>query len=319
MSPTGKILLGDLSNGSSIKLALAEPGCRPDAAQLYSCQDQEDVEGAIVSHLSEAGDISLVGAGFSTSGWEVDGRIDLVHFGFSLDKDYIRDLLGTSRVCVVNNFVAKALAIPVLEDDERERICGEDQPPGGVVAVIGPNSGLGGAVLAPAGSGRWVANHCEGGHADFAPRTALEIEILKLMMDKYGHVSRERAVSAHGLVELWACLATIEGDVCEPLTIDEILVQAYVGDDRARTAIRLQTEIYAGVASDFALMVGAKGGVYLGGTHLEALGTLFDPEVFTARFYDKGRVSSFVRDIPVYRLRTSDPEILGVGTLFDAH
>lgn len=314
---SGKVLLGDLSSGSYVKLALAEAGCRPDSVYNYACGSLGDLEAALGGFLADHGNPALSGAAFSTSGWEIDGRVDLVHFGFTLERYHVAQLLGTPWVKIVNNFVAKALAVPILDESERERVSGDDVAPGHVVAVVGPTTGLGGAFLSPDGRGGWVASHCEAGHSDFAPRTELEIEILRIMMRKYGHVSRECAVSTRGLKDLWSCLAAIEGDNEATPSTDEILARAYIGDVRATQAIRLQTEIYAGVASDFALMTGAKGGVYLVGSFLERLGHLFDPAVFAARFYDKGRVSSYVREIPVYRITVPDCEILGISTLFD--
>ena len=317
MNASGTVLLGDLSGGSVLKLGLAEPGRRPESIGLYACASLLDFEDAVADFVAGQGSPILVGTAFSTSGWEVDGNIDLVHYGFSLNRQWLRNLLGTPRISVVNDFVAKALSVPILTEDERVRVCGEDGRPGDVVAVVGPTTGLGGASLAPNGQGGWIASHCEGGHSDFAACNALEIEILKVMIEKYGHVSRERAVSAPGLVELWRCLSIIDGDAPDPLSVDEILAQAYIENERAKSAIRVQTELYAGVASDFALITGAKGGVYLAGSHLQALGSLFDHHVFARRFYDKGRVSSYVRDIPVYKIVASEPEILGISTLFD--
>lgn len=311
------VLLADLSAGSVFKLALAEPGRRPATVRTFGCASYQDFEHAIVEFLSDHGAPALEGAAFSTSGWEVDGKVDLVHYGFAFDRGSLRNLLGTARVSVVNDFVAKALAIPVLRDDERVVVCGSDRHTGETVAVVGPTTGLGGAFLAPDGQGGWVASHCEAGHSDFAPRNDLEIEVLKHMMTSYDHVSRERAVSSPGLCELWRCLALIRGEETRGITADEIMVQAMVGDELAAAAVRLQTEIYAGVASDFALATGAKGGVYLCGSHLAALGDLFDHEVFADRFYDKGRVSSYLRDLPVYRVTSAEPEIAGISTLFD--
>lgn len=312
-----RVLLGDLSNGAFLKLALAPPGERPERVDLYACTSLPDFEEAIAGYVADHGNPHLVGAGFSISGWEVDGQIDLVHFGFPLERNHVAAFLGTRRIRMINNFVATALAIPVLSDHEKQHVGGPAGLSGDVVAVVGPTQGLGGAFLLANGRGGWVATHAEGGHSDFAPANPLEIEILKLMMDKYGHVSRERAVSAPGLVELWRCLSLIAGETPEPLAVEEIMARAHAGEERARQAVRVQTQLYAGMASDFALMTGAKGGVYLSGSHLDALGGLFDVEVFAARFYDKGRVSSYVRDIPVYRVVADEVEIAGLSTLFD--
>jgi len=317
MDVKGKVLLCDLSNGSHLKIALADPGRRPEFVDFYACAGLADFDEAIAGYLSNSGNPSLVASAFSISGWEVDNHIDLVHFGFALERHYVRSLLGTHRISFVNDATARALAVPALAEDETQLVCGARSAPGDVIAVVGPTVGLGCAYLAPNGRGAWIATHSEGGHSDFAPRNALEIQILKLMMEKYGHVSGEHAVSAPGLVTLWQCLSVIEGETPEATTVDEIVARAYGGDVRAKTAIRVQTQIYASVVSDFALATGAKGGVYLAGSHLTALGTLFDHEVFASRFYDKGRVSSYVKDIPVYKINAEEPEIIGISTLFD--
>ena len=315
----GKILLGDLSGSLCVKLALADPGGRPDHVERYGCTNFEDFAEALRYFVADNGNPNIVGAAFSTSGWEVDGQIDLVHYGFKLDRREGGALLGVRGLAVVNNFVAKALAVPVLERHERVKVCGEDMAPEHVVAVIGPTQGLGGAFLSPNGRGGWVATHCEGGHGDFAPTNALEIEILKLLMARYGHVSRERAVSEPGICELWRCMGLIEGtdDADSAPEVEEILAMAYVGDGRALRVIEVQTELFAGAASDFALTTGARGGVYLSGSFLDTLGDLFKPDVFARRFHDKGRVSSYVRDIPVYQILPGETEILGISTLFD--
>jgi hypothetical protein len=40
---------------------------------------------------------------------------------------------------------------------------------------------------------------CEGGHTDFAPRNELEIELLRYLLSRFGHVSYERVLSGPGL------------------------------------------------------------------------------------------------------------------------
>jgi glucokinase len=313
-----KVLLGDLSSGQYVKLALADPGQRPQAVNLYGCTSAEDFQQAILSFVADNGNPKVADVAFSTSGWEVDGQIDLVHFGFTLNRHHIQDRLATRSVRLINDFVAKALAVPALGDDERVHVCGPNVRPEQVVAVIGPTTGLGAAFLAPDGRRGWVATHCEGGHADLAASTDLEIDIFKMMLARFGHVSWERAVAAPGLPELWRCLAVIDGEDGEtPPAVEEILALAWARDPRARLAVQVQTELFAAMTSNAALTMGARGGVYLCGSHLDDLGDLFDHEVFARRFYEKGRVSSYVRDIPVFKIVAAEPEILGLSTLFD--
>jgi glucokinase len=47
------------------------------------------------------------------------------------------------------------------------------------------------------------------------------------------------------------------------------------------------------------------------------IGDLFDTDAFIARYQDKGRLSDYVRDIPVFRTLAPDMEVIGLATLFD--
>jgi len=313
-----KLLLGDLSNGRFLKLALIEPGRRPGHVARYACQSYEDFDAAITAFLAEVGAGQIHGAAISTSGWEVDGEIDLVHFGFKLNKRRIAERLGVPRLNIVNDFVAKAMAVPVLDGQDRLLVCGHHASPDHIVAVVGPSTGLGAAYLSPQGRGGRVANHSEYGHSDLAASSALELTVQTALMNRYGHVSYEHVVSPAGLRALWQCLgAAHDEDDGADLSSDEIIARGHAGHAIALQAIRLQTEVFAGMAANFALAVGARSGVYLCGTYLNALGTLFDQEVFARRFYDKGRVASYLRDVPVYRIVAQEPEILGLAALFD--
>ena len=43
----------------------------------------------------------------------------------------------------------------------------------------------------------------EGGHADFAPRNELEIELLRHLIERFRHVSYERVLSGPGLFNIY--------------------------------------------------------------------------------------------------------------------
>ncbi len=289
-----KLLLGDLSNGWFLKLSVIEPGRRPGFIAAYSCQSYQDVDAAITAFLAEIGTSQIHGAAISTSGWEVDGEIDLVHFGFKLNKRQVAERLGVPRLSIVNDFVAKAMAIPVLDEQDRVLVCGQHTSPDQIVGVVGPNIGLGAAYLSPEGRAGRVANHSEYGHSDFAAANATELDIQAFMAKKYGRVSYEHVVSPAGLLDLWRYFAALDGHpVEEGISSEDIIAQGYADDPRALQTIRIQTEVFAGMAANFALAVGARSGVYLCGTYLDSIGSLFDDEAFARRFYYKGRVASW--------------------------
>jgi len=312
-----KVLLCDISNGAYITIAVTNSGERPETINRYSCATYNDFIEALSNVLSENGHPHLKGAAFSMSGWEVDGYLDLIHYGFKISIDNLKSMLNADHISIMNNFVAKALAIPKLMPHDYVNLSGAQDNGYPVIGILGPTMGFGGALLTRDKAGFWSASHCEGGHADLAPTNEIEIEILKLLIKKYGHVSRERVVSIHGLEELWYALALIDGHEAKRSDYQEIIAQAYFGNEQATRVIKIQTELFASIASDFALIAGARGGVYLSGSHIELLGDLFEPEVFINRFMNKGRALSYLKDIPVYQVITSNIKLIGLASIFE--
>ncbi len=312
------VLLSDISNGTYLKLAIARRGERPKETAHYACNSLEGFKTSIRDFLDAQGNPRLSGAAISAAGWERGGIIQLPNHGFSIDRAEMRSFLDTQRINLVNDFVAKALAIPRLEEDERDKICGGEPLEEQVIAVIGPHNGLGMSALAPDGMGNWTAMPTEGGHSDLAPTTELEEAVLRVLIEKYGHVSRERVISIPGVVDVWAALAKIDGDDDARMPmIEEIIAMASTGDARSKQAIDLSMGWFAAMASDVALILGARGGVYLAGDLLDQIGDLFDVEAFVKRYSDKGRLSRYVSEVPVFKTTARDMEIIGLATLFD--
>ena len=314
---TDFVLLSDISNGSYLKLALARRGERPRESTHYVCSSLESYKTAITDFLDAHVQPQLGGAAISAAGWERGGVIQLPNHGFSIDRADMRGFLDTQRINLVNDFVAKALAIPRLHPDECDKICGGEPLEEQVIAVIGPHNGLGMSALAPDGMGNWTAMPTEGGHSDLAPTSDIEEAVLRVLIDKYGHVSRERVISIPGVVDIWAALAKIDDDDASTPSIEEIIALASTEDPRAKQAIDLSMGWFAAMASDVALILGARGGVYLAGDLLDMIGDLFDVPAFVKRYSSKGRLSTYVSEIPVFKARAPDMEIIGLATLFD--
>ncbi len=314
---TDHVLLSDISNGLYLKLALAPRGERPGETTHYSCDSLDEFKTAISDFLAANENPPLKGAAISAGGWEQHGVMAMPNHKFNVGRADMREFLGIQRLNLVNDCVAKALAIPRLGGDERIKICGGEEMAEQVIAVINSHNGLGVAGLAPDGMGGFTAMPSEGGHSDLAAATQLENEVLNWLAVKYGHVSRERAISIPGLADIWRALAAIAKDEDRQPSPEEVVALASTGDARALQVISLITGWLGAMASDVALIMGARGGVYLAGELFDMIGDLFDVDAFTERYSDKGRLSDYVRDVPVYRTTAPDMEVIGLATLFD--
>ncbi len=311
------ILLTDISNGMYMKVALAQRGERPGQSTHYACETLDEFKSALRDFLDRSDNPNIKGAALSAGGWEEHGVMAMPNHRFKISRNDMRDFLGVQRLNLVNDCVAKALAIPRLGSDEKVRVCGGEEMEEQVIALINSHRGLGQAGLAPDGMGSYTAMPCEGGHSDLTCVNELEFQVMKVLSRKYGHVSRERVISFPGLADIFTALSELEKDQPEALSPEEIIARAAGGDDRALKAIDLSMGWLAVMAGDIALILGARGGVYIAGEYLDAIGDLFDTDAFAARYHDKGRLKGYIGEIPVYRAAAQNMEVIGLATLFD--
>ena len=94
--------------------------------------------------------------------------------------------------------------------------------PVGNQAVIAAGTGLGEAGMYWDGTPHQVFA-CEGGHADFAPRNDLEVELFRYLHTRFGHVSYERILSGPGLVNVFHFLRDTGRGTEPQWLIDEML------------------------------------------------------------------------------------------------
>jgi glucokinase len=243
-------------------------------------------------------------------------RISFTNSPWTFSIAALRERLGFRELAVINDFVAQALATPHLGPGELEPIGGGGAPvPGRAVGVIGPGTGLGVSALIPGKAG-WTELPSEGGHASFAPGNAREARVLEELRGRFGsgHVSNERVVSGQGLLNLAQALAAIDGRRCPAATPEDVTEGARAGGcPSCREAIELFSATLGAAAGDLALLVGARGGVFVAGGVCQKLGPLFDRAAFRERFAAKGRLRPYLEAIPTWLVLRADTGLLGAA------
>ena len=239
--------------------------------------------------------------------------IDMTNHPWTFSIDEVRRDLSLEKLDVINDFVAIALSVPHLGDGGRRWIGGGEALPGAPIAILGPGTGLGVSGLVPSAEG-WLPLATEGGHVALAAMSDREEAVIGILRRKFGHASAERAVSGPGLVNLYNALAELEGvDAASPSPAD-VSRRALAGNcPRSREALVLFTAFLGTVASNLALSLGARGGVYIAGGIIPKLGDAFDGKLFRARFEDKGRFSDYLAAIPAYIITHEHPAFLGLA------
>ncbi len=226
------------------------------------------------------------------------------HWDFCCDD--VQAALGLDRLLVLNDFEALALSLPRLGDRQLRRHpmrAPVAAQPEGMLAVVGPGTGLGvGAVVQTTGG--WVALPGEGGHATLAPADTLESELLAVLRRQFGHVSAERLLSGMGLPLLHRALTEVLGrapadGAALPASASQIVAAALAGsDDLAGRTIDCFCALLGGFAGNVALTLGARGGLYIGGGIVPRFTDRFFASSFRERFEAKGRFQDYLAAIP---------------------
>jgi glucokinase len=196
------ILAGDIG-GTNTRLALVEASgadLHIAAQETFPSRERTSLEAAI-SEFLHLHPCEITKASFGIAGPVRNGRCEATNLPWVVDAKTVARRLGLKRVGLINDLEANAYGIFVLQNKDFTVLNRGSRNPRGNVAIISAGTGLGEAGLYWDGEAhRPFAT--EGGHADFAPRNRLEMELLDYLMTQFRRVSYERLVSGPRLVRV---------------------------------------------------------------------------------------------------------------------
>ncbi len=223
------ILAGDIG-GTKTRLALfdwKDERVDPQTEQVYISTDYKSFEDILSEFLNppqpEPVDISegeeqplpevqpkepikIDAACIGVAGPVIDNRCQTTNLPWLVDGHALSKRFDIPQVRLLNDLEATAYGLLELRPDETTALnAGTVPPQKRVIALIAAGTGLGEAILF------WDGAHyrpipSEGGHADFAPNSDLEIELLRHLRTSYLHVSWERVLSGPGLHAIYEFL-----------------------------------------------------------------------------------------------------------------
>ncbi|MDN0085674.1 glucokinase [Crenobacter sp. SG2305] len=309
-------LLADIG-GTNARFALETAPGQWEQVTTVSCRDFPSLELAIRAYYAKAGVAHVAYAAIGIANPVVGDWVQMTNHHWAFSIEATRLALGLERLIVINDFTALALALPHLPERELIKVGGAEPWVGSPLALLGPGTGLGMSGLVPTGNGNgngYVPLSGEGGHASFAPFDEREMAIWRYACTKYSHVSTERLLSGPGLELIYEALQYQAGETGDSLSAADITDRGLSGDcPRCRETLDVFCAILGTAASNLALMLGARGGVYIGGGIVPRLGDYFAHSPFRTRFEDKGRFSGYLAGIPVYVITTAYPAMYGVS------
>jgi len=314
------ILAGDVG-GTNARLALFDAELRPLARQTYPSRSHASLE-AIVASFVSSHPAELTGACFGVAGPVKNGRSETTNLPWVVEAKSLSRQLGLPGVGLINDLEANAWGIGALGPSDCESLQPGAPNSTGNAALISAGTGLGEAGLLWTGEGH-IPVASEGGHADFAPRNDTEVDLLKYLRVRYGHVSCERVLSGPGLRNVYEFLRD-SGRAAEPSSLADELAHsdpaaaiarhALAGDSSlCEHALELFVSIYGAEAGNHALRFSASGGVFLGGGIAPKILPVLKRPTFLAAYGAKGRLAPFLEATPVRVILNDQAALMGAG------
>lgn len=329
-----QVLAGDIG-GTKTLLAICEvsPVGRGGAASVevlassrYDSRSYAGLGAICRAFAAEVGRPMPHFAAFGVAGPVANGRSHTTNLPWILDEQDLALAVGVESVRLANDFHTLALGIDAVKPHHLVALNEGVRDATGTWAVIGAGTGLGEAIATLNASGQREVLASEGGHASFAPRTELEMGVLRFLLQRYDHVSWERLLSGDGLVNLVEALAHIQQqkpapELAESIAHDRrnappvITRRAAGGDPLCLEAVHLFCDLYGAEAGNLALKVLATGGVFVAGGIAPKLLDFMTDGRFKEAFCAKGRMRPMLEGMPVRIVLDTKVGLLGAAVL----
>jgi len=304
-----KVLTGDVG-GTKTSLAVFEvEGTRLEvlALEKYPSQEFGSLD-EIVRQFVDAVQLDCELASFGIAGPVRDGKSETTNLPWLVDAQRLASERGFRQVWLMNDLEANAWGISALAEDDFY-VLNEGRPnPLGNRSIISAGTGLGQAGLFWDGV-RHLPFASEGGHADFAPHSDLEIALLQYLKQRYAHVSWERVVSGMGLVNIYEFLRHHRQSETPSWLAEEMqsgdpaaVISRQAQANRCPVcseSLEMFIHLYGVEAGNHALKIMATGGVFIGGGIAPKILNHLKGQSFLQAFQSKGRMEPLMRDMPI--------------------
>ena len=308
-------LLADVG-GTNVRFALETAHMQIGEVTAYKVADYPSLEAAMRRYLETlAANNQPRHAAIGLANPVTGDHVKLTNHNWAFSIENMRDALGLHTLVAINDFTSLALALPWLPAEGLVQVREGTPVATAPRALIGPGTGLGVSGLVPAPGGGAVALAGEGGHIEVMPDTDDEWIAWRAAHAQLGRVSAERLLSGMGLSHIHAALSAETGTLLSgPLTPAQVTEGALKqGDPLCRRAFDAFCGLLGSVAADVALVLGARGGVYIGGGIVPRFVDAFRASPFNARFTDKGRMGKYLAEVPVYVITADYPALPGLA------
>ncbi len=337
------LLAGDIGGTKTILRLVKQPAKGPMSSldeATYPSRDFPDLVPIVQQFLMAAAEnLGYVPvpekACFGIAGPVVHNTSVVTNLGWSLAANRLEQELKIAKVCLINDFAAVGYGVLGLLPSDLHTLQSGKPEVNAPIAVIGAGTGLGqGFLIQQENSYQVFAT--EGGHVDFAPRSELEFQLLKYLLDKHSiqRISVERVVSGQGIVSIYQFLRDRKF-ASESPEIEEIVrtweqeagkaektvepashISAAALEKRDRLCeqtMQIFLEAYGAEAGNFALKLLPYGGIYIAGGIAAKILPLIEEGSFLDAFTQKGRMSTLLERVPVHVVLNPQVGLIGAA------
>ncbi len=256
----------------------------------------------------------------SVAGPVIEGKVKFTNLSWQIDPVEISRQWNNAPVGLLNDLEATAYGLAALEPEELHILHRGTRATPGNIAILAAGTGLGEAGLYFDGNS-YHPFATEGGHCDFAPRTAQDIALLQMLQGRHEHVSWERLLSGNGIFTIWQFLTSIEKKP-QP---DWLLQQMETTDPAAAIsaaamsrkcvvcseALELFNRYLAIEATNLILKLKATGGLYLSGGIAPKVLPLLAQDVWAETFENSGRMRALLAQVTVQVVLNQKAPLIG--------
>ena len=317
------ILAGDIG-GTNARLAYFQPQngrFQLVSERVFPSREHRGLGEIVTRFLDESG-TRPEAACFGIAGPVRNGRVETSNLPWVIEQGALANQIHLAATLLINDLEASAWGIGALGSEDLVTLNPGAGSVAGNQAVIAPGTGLGEAGLFWDGTRHHVFA-CEGGHTDFAPQGELQIELLRFLVKRFGHVSYERILSGPGLVNVYEFLCA-SGREKESPTLSAAMQSsdpaaaisraALSGDDPlASRALDLWIAVYGSETSNLGLKIMSTGGLFLAGGISPKILPRLKATLFMEAFLDKGRMRHLVEAMPVHVVTNEKAGLLGAA------
>jgi len=318
------ILAGEIGATRTRLAAFETEGSRLQCVveKAYMSQQHEGLSGILADFIKTEG-IPVHSACVGVAGPVRAGRSKISNLPWVIDARDVAKQLRLNSVGLLNDLEAYAYGIDGLESRDFIPLTEGAEEAEGNRAVISAKTGLGMAGLYWDGF-RHHPFACEGGHADFAPRNDLQMELLAYLQKKYGRISCERILSGPGIKHIYDFLRdTRRADEPEWLRTQmsaapdppALISQLALNGNSAicDQTLSIFVSVFGAQTGNCALNFMSTGGIFIGGSIAAKIVPKMKDPLFLESFLDKGRMGTILKDIPIKIVINDDSGMIGAA------